>query len=124
MSNIRNYIEARQKIVLEHKLLLNKKIEQIDAEVVALVERQKDFKEPIDVTYELFSPKPVDASERRESVQVLEVKKYELLQEKKTIQERLKSLAEEEIMIQESLTDLRRLEQLVHKVAGEYGTES
>ena len=85
-----------------------------------MTEKQKNFNENVDVTYELFSPKPVSSINNRESIQVLEVRKHELWKERQTIDEQIQKLSDEENEIQESLIDLDKMERLIKKVLDDF----
>lgn len=110
VEHIRSYLESRKRTLEEHKNILEKRKEKIDADIADLTEKQKNFRDPVDVTHEIFSPKPVRVNSDRESIQVLEVKKHELIQDNKQIDSQLRSLFEEEEKIEAAICELEKLE--------------
>ncbi|MCD8117869.1 MAG: hypothetical protein LUE29_00005 [Lachnospiraceae bacterium] len=120
MSNISNYLNERLKTVEVQIERLKNAQKSIDNEIAAINEKQKNISENVDATYELFSPKPVAMKENRESVQILEVNKYELISHKRQLQEQVEGLTKESENIKSSMTDLRRMEAFINQAVLEY----
>ena len=120
MSNISNYLHERQKNVDIQIDRLKTTQSTLEEEISSIAEKQKNFSENKDVTYELFSPKPVNLKDSRESVQILEVNKYELLGQKKQLEDQMARLVKEKEAIQNSMSDLRRMEAFINKVVAQY----
>lgn len=120
MSNISNYLDERIKTVeLQIKRLREKK-KSLEDEIYSIGEKQKNYSENVDVTFELFSPKPVNPKDNRENVQILEVSKYELLSQQKQLDEQLSRLLKERERIKDSMSDLRKMQAFIDKVVAQY----